>query len=318
MLHSRGVSGVGVVDLRSKEAIIIRGIGSQAHQTVLIGKFQLVYLDSGDVSLKVLNFQTMKVHKLLKLEETPKKFLKGLYVKDSVAYIGVTVAGSRQWRRDPDNDADILAFDLRTYQILWRRKLSTDGLANMITQPFISESSGYWAIQTDELEPPDSMLCNDIPVEVEQRQVGEDGSSGVVLRKLKSSGGIQVVDEASEILEKENMNDQPGKDSKEARVPIVSGPVKSGKIKFYNNGDVTMSEVTPETLVGGEWPSGLKFIDLRWKAQGSNLDLTNKVDRASDAQLIMGQLSEDIYGPLKKMLLDLRKFFGIFGLDLMI
>ena len=308
MLHSRGVSGVGVLDIRTKETIIIRGIGSQAHQTVLIGKSQLVYLDSGDVSLKVLNFHTMQVHKLLKLEETPKKFLKGLYIKDSVAYIGVTVAGSRMWRRDPDNDADILAFDLRSYQILWRKKLQTDGLSNMITQPFVGESSGYSAVQTDELEPLDSMICKDYPIEVEQRQVGTDGSSGLVLRKLKSSSGIQVVDEASEIQEKETDEKKVkiAEETYKKNALSIPEPIKSGKVKLYDNGDVTKSEVTPETLVGGEWPSGMKFIDLRWKAQGRNLNLDSKVDRAEDVQLIMGQLSEEDYLPFKKMLLELR------------
>ena len=319
MLHSGDVSGVGIVDLGSTETIIIRGIGSQAHEIVLIGTSQLVFLDSGDVSLKVLNLHTMKVHKLLQLKETPKKFLKGLYIKDSVAFIGVTVDGSRQWGSDPKNNADILIFDLRTYQILRRRTLSTGGLTNTITQLFVDQDSGYLAFRTDELKLLDSMLCSDCPIEVMQRQVGGDGSSGGVLRKLKSSVAIQVVDEARQVLErdvnKQNLNDQPGQDSTGAKVLIVSGAVKSGKIKYYNNGDEAMFEVTPETLVGGEWPSGLQFIDLRWKALGSTLDLTNKVDRASDVQLIMAQLSEDIYMPLKKMLLDLRKFFGIIGLD---
>ena len=307
MLHSRGASGIAVVDLKTKETIIMRGVGNQAHQIMFLNYRQILYLDSGLPALKMFDLVTWKVYTLFQSSEDPKRFLKGLFVKDNVAYIGSTVAGSRAWRRDRDNDAELIAFDLKLFQVLYKRKIDSDGILNTISQPFLREDSGFMAIDSD-LIVPDSRMELPQSLTIEQRQAALDGSRGELLRRIKGGLEIKITDGALG----GNAKQELPKDYKERdNIPNVKdAPVakKNGnkEVVVYDKSGRDFSEVTPDNLIGGEWPSGMKFIDLMWKSQDKTMDLTSKVDRAEDVQLIMGDLNGG-HLPLRDMLMNLRK-----------
>ena len=48
-------------------------------------------------------------------------FLKGLAVVDDVAYFGGSEGAERRKRNDPHHHSTLLAFDLHTQHLLWRR-----------------------------------------------------------------------------------------------------------------------------------------------------------------------------------------------------
>jgi len=304
MMHSRGVSGLGIVDLNTKETIVLRGVGTQAHQIVFIGNKQILYLDSGLPALKLLDLATFKVYKLFEVHEEPRKFLKGLFVRNNVAYFGSTVAGSRQWRRDVDNDATIIAFDLKTFKVLSERKLDTDGIVNTISQSFKSDSSCFVAANTDLVVPNDGSMVVAMSLTIEQRQGPTDGSVPVLAEKIKSAAASGS-HKADDTVGMGQLVDGGGaKFAKQVAEKLGVDGKPSKEVVVYDKSGRDFSEVTMDNLVGGEWPSGMKFIDLRWKSQDRNLDLTSKVDRAEDVQLIMGDLNGG-HLLMRQMLLDL-------------
>ncbi len=308
MLHSRGVSALAAVDLKSYETILLRGVGKQAHQIVIIGDHQILYLDSELPALKLIDLHTLKIFQLLDFKDDPKKFPKGLFVKSNIAYIGVTVAGNRAWRRDTDNDAQLIAFDLETFKIVWKRNLDSDGILNMISQPFLREDTGYVAVETKDVAPLGSMLISD-ELKVEQRKQAKDNSEGVLLAKLKK--GLKSQTPSIWDSDAQSAKSKPETEVAESSQQIfdVNRPIvpkdPNTKAKIYDKAGMDHSEVTAENLIGGEWPSGLKFIDLRWKNMDKKADLSSKVDCAQDVQLIMGN-TDGAYMAMKHMLLDLR------------
>ena len=308
MMHSRGVSGLAVVDLKTKETVVLRGVGNQAHQIVLIQNKQILYLDSGLPGLKVLDLANLKVYTLFEAKGEPKRFLKGLFVKDNVAYIGSTVAGSRQWRRDIENDAQIIAFDLKTLNVISEKKIESDGILNTISQPFFREDSGFVASNTDFILVTDNMEVTP-GLKVEYRQNAEDGTHGALISRLKNGlGPATSKGSMIEAAEPVKQVEDTVKVKESAVLGIgdvggAGGPKR--QVIVYDKTGKDHSEVTPENLVGGEWPSGMKFIDLMWKNMDKKADLTSKVDRAEDVQLIMGNC-DGKHLMLREMLVNLR------------
>jgi hypothetical protein len=72
-------------------------------------------------------------------------FLKGLAVVDDIAYFGTSPPMQRQDRDGPNVDCDVVAVDLVTHQEVFRHKVATHGLLNIVSAPDLSESSSYIA-----------------------------------------------------------------------------------------------------------------------------------------------------------------------------
>lgn len=75
-------------------------------------------------------------------------FLKGLAVVDDVAYFGISPPMERQNRDGPNVQCDLVAVDLLTHQQVFRHKIDTRGLLNIVSSPELSETSSYVAQQT--------------------------------------------------------------------------------------------------------------------------------------------------------------------------
>jgi hypothetical protein len=301
MLHSRGASALSVVDPTTGTAILYKGVGSQAHHAMQLPGNQVLYLDSGHVSLKLLLWDTMSIYNLYTVKDITAKFLKGLLVKDNVAYFGSTIAGSRKWRRDFQNDAEIFAFDLIKLKLISRDPVDSDGLTNMITQPFVSDDTGYIALDTAEVKPPASMLEKKLKTSSAETRLQVKPFAQPENDPLKQ---ILAMDNNMPPIETLKLHpDEPIENAVAA--PVAADVADKEPVNYHAAEKLNYNaipEITPENIIGGHWPSGLKFMDLGWKNVKS--DLQSKVNRYEDVQLIMGDIG-DAYLPLKKKLLEL-------------
>ncbi len=65
-------------------------------------------------------------------KSSEKCFLKGLCVKDTTAYFGISAITERSNRGDPGLQCEVAAVNLETGELLWRERLQTCGLLNAI------------------------------------------------------------------------------------------------------------------------------------------------------------------------------------------
>ena len=86
-------------------------------------------LNSGEGELILVDPATDEYEVLWR--EPSRTFMKGLVVVDEVAYIGVSVFGTRAERADPEKTSDVVAFDLRRRDVLWQT-IQTHGLLNSL------------------------------------------------------------------------------------------------------------------------------------------------------------------------------------------
>ena len=121
----------------------ITGIGNKAHGLVEWND-KFIMLDSDSGALILLDPRTADIEDLW---AAPKggKFLKGLTVLDDIAYFGVNVWEERAVRDDPRTSEEVAAFDLVNRMLLWKRKVATAGLLNVIAAPHLGEESTYRA-----------------------------------------------------------------------------------------------------------------------------------------------------------------------------
>ena len=75
-------------------------------------------------------------------------FLKGLIVVDDVAYFGISPPMARQGRDAPNVACDLVAVDLLRKTQLFRHKVATRGLLNVISAPQLSHASTFVAQYT--------------------------------------------------------------------------------------------------------------------------------------------------------------------------
>jgi hypothetical protein len=101
-------------------------------------------LDSDSGALILLDPRSAEIEDLWVAPEKG-KFLKGLTVLDDIAYFGVNIWEERSVRDDPRTSEEVAAFDLVNKQLLWRRKVATAGLLNIIGAPHLGEESTYRA-----------------------------------------------------------------------------------------------------------------------------------------------------------------------------
>lgn len=80
--------------------------------------------------------------------QAPEGFLKGLMVMDDVAYFGISPPMERQDRDGQTVMCDLVAVDLSTRNEIFRRRLQTHGLLNVVSAPHLAESSTFIAVST--------------------------------------------------------------------------------------------------------------------------------------------------------------------------
>jgi hypothetical protein len=75
-------------------------------------------------------------------------FMKGLTVIEGIAYFGIAEFGNRANRDDASKTAEVGAFDLRRREFLWRARVETNGLLNIVAAPHIAEHSTYKPVES--------------------------------------------------------------------------------------------------------------------------------------------------------------------------
>ena len=118
VLHNLGPSEVALIDVETGAELAprLRNVGKKSHGLVSYdGKFLM--LNSGEGELILVDPATDEYEVLWR--EPSRTFMKGLVVVDEVAYIGVSVFGTRAERADPEKTSDVVAFDLRRRDVLW-------------------------------------------------------------------------------------------------------------------------------------------------------------------------------------------------------
>ena len=141
VLHNLGPSEVALIDVETGAELAprLRNVGKKSHGLVSYdGKFLM--LNSGEGELILVDPATDEYEVLWR--EPSRTFMKGLVVVDEVAYIGVSVFGTRAERADPEKTSDVVAFDLRRRDVLWRETIQTHGLLNSL---FVDRRAGEQA-----------------------------------------------------------------------------------------------------------------------------------------------------------------------------
>ncbi|GMH37805.1 hypothetical protein BSKO_05678 [Bryopsis sp. KO-2023] len=139
-----------MVEIDLEEGKIVKkfeGIGKMVHGLVEWGKV-FVILDSDRGAVMTIHPQTGEKNTIWKAPEEG-TFLKGLAVIDDVAFFGANKKAQRRARFDQTLNGDIVAVDLLTETMLWRRQLPTKGLLNIIGAPLLSETSTYKAVYSE-------------------------------------------------------------------------------------------------------------------------------------------------------------------------
>lgn len=137
----------------------IDGFGNSAHGVVFLGGDSklsdkemppLLTLDSKNGRLLLLKGMDEDVL----WADPQKRFLKGLCVVGGVAYFGVNTWGSLEHRVSDSTTADVIALEIKTRTVLWRRTLQTAGTLNVITAPQLGVTAPYqpqpgWEVHAD-------------------------------------------------------------------------------------------------------------------------------------------------------------------------
>lgn len=137
-------SDVVALDMTSeppRELLRIKGVGTKAHGLVEWGS-KLIMLDSDAGTLVQLDPYTSNVDDIWAVPEGG-KFLKGLAVIDDTAYFGINVWSQRSERDDPETAEELAAVDLIQRRLVWRRRVATKGLLNIVSAPHLGEESTY-------------------------------------------------------------------------------------------------------------------------------------------------------------------------------
>jgi len=146
MLHNLGPSILAKIDLGAGTVVKrIENVGLQSHGAVQMGDF-IIFLDSNHASLARINLETERIETLYSLDE--EVFLKGLCVIDGIAFFGIAPSQRRQNRADENLQCEIAAFDMEQYRLLFRRRVPTKGLLNVISAPHLAPESTSIAVQS--------------------------------------------------------------------------------------------------------------------------------------------------------------------------
>eukprot|EP00798_Chlamydomonas_sp_ICE-L_P003608 gene3608-13692_t len=159
MLHNLGKSDVVRLNMSTEYSGAssqptsnrIKHVGEKSHGLVQWGGW-LILLDSQNGALVGIP-DVGNVHGQAAPQEFWKvpeggKFLKGLAVVDDVAYFGISVWSKRSARDDEDADSELGAVNLLTKKLVFRRKVPSHGLLNIVAAPHLGEASTYRAMHS--------------------------------------------------------------------------------------------------------------------------------------------------------------------------
>ena len=166
MLHNLGPSVLARVDMYASPSahssqglhawqIVerIEGVGQSSHGIVQYesqGRRKIVFLDSNEVSLGMVDLESKGVDIFYRLEDADPEmtFLKGLCVVDDVAFFGIAPSSPRSSRADKSLECEVGAYDLLNNRLLFRKRMPTKGLLNVIAAPDLAEDSTQRALRT--------------------------------------------------------------------------------------------------------------------------------------------------------------------------
>lgn len=149
VLHNQGApsSDIVQVDLgEAKELARISGVGDRAQGLVFWDRYILT-LDSGGGALVRADPVSGDTAKLWQAGDSA-VLLRGLCVVDDIAFFGICPQVSPQQRSDPSVSCELAAFDLKSSLLLWRRRLDTKGLLNIVAAPHLQVESTTYSANT--------------------------------------------------------------------------------------------------------------------------------------------------------------------------
>ncbi|PRW60120.1 serine threonine- phosphatase 6 regulatory ankyrin repeat subunit B-like [Chlorella sorokiniana] len=149
VLHNQGApsSDIVQVDLgEAKELARISGVGDRAQGLVFWDRYILT-LDSGGGALVRADPVNGETAKLWQAGDSP-VLLRGLCVVDDIAFFGICPQVSPQQRADPSVSCELAAYDLKSSLLLWRRRLDTKGLLNIVAAPHLQVESTTYSANT--------------------------------------------------------------------------------------------------------------------------------------------------------------------------
>jgi hypothetical protein len=127
MCHNKGKSHMARLDLETGDEIeTYPDVGEHSHDIVR-WRDEYLICDSRGGGLVAVHRDT-KALRVLHADEG--HFTKGLAVAGDVAYFGISQAAVREKRHEVQ--CELSAYDLAADAVLWRRRLPTNGLINMI------------------------------------------------------------------------------------------------------------------------------------------------------------------------------------------
>ncbi|GAX82193.1 hypothetical protein CEUSTIGMA_g9621.t1 [Chlamydomonas eustigma] len=260
LLHNMGKSSIVRIDLTAQlpsVEVAITDVGYKAHGLVE-WNHGFVVLDSDNSALvwvsgweKNLSAKEIlgRVKQFWKAEEGG-KFLKGLAVVDDVAYFGISVFAARSKRQDAGVDSELAAFDLKKEVLLWRRKVPTKGLLNVVSAPQLGQDSTYRAIR--------SGLKQGGWVHEGLKEFSSDASKDSVVTTMR---GLSSNDT--------NRLSKGHEPNATASVQSRHGFLSNEKVKAAT---AQLEELGYPARIGGHWASGLPFLDIHTKASASAWD----------------------------------------------
>ncbi len=94
-------------------------------------------MDSNEVSLGMVDVDSSDVDVFYALQDADPShaFLKGLCIVDDIAFFGIAPSSPRSSRADKDLECELAAYDLLNHKLLYRTRLPTDGLLNVVAAP---------------------------------------------------------------------------------------------------------------------------------------------------------------------------------------
>ena len=154
LLHNLGPSKLVLLDLETGERVReIHGVGTKAHGLVpWEGGFVILNSGEGQLCLYAPPAPDAGPDARGALEvlwaDEDRTFMKGLTVIEGIAYFGIAEFGNRANRDDASKTAEVGAFDLRRREFLWRARVETNGLLNIVAAPHIAEHSTYKPVES--------------------------------------------------------------------------------------------------------------------------------------------------------------------------
>ena len=94
-------------------------------------------MDSNEVSLGMVDVDSADVDVFYALQDADpsQAFLKGLCIVDDIAFFGIAPSSPRSSRADQDLECELAAYDLLNHKLLFRKRLPTNGLLNVVSAP---------------------------------------------------------------------------------------------------------------------------------------------------------------------------------------